>query len=349
MSIVGHLSFAMLQLKLNTEQDGESVAEKIRDFDILETLELRRPELRRALWSDLFTGRLKEEIPKTLKTLCTAMSFCGARLVELDLSDNAIGPMAVPGIKEYLSSVDACELSVLKLNNCGLGIAGVTIAECLMECHRKSLEFGTPLRLKTFIAGRNRLEYTSTTALAKAFKQIGTLEEIVMPQNGIKAEGIINLADAVRGSPYLKVLNLNDNTFGEKGAMAMAQAVSSLTSLESVDFGDCLCRNKGSKEICIKLVRSGSALKQLNLSGNEITYDTAKELISQVKQIDSMESLKLGTNSFGGQFGELEVDSQTITFLDVGNESDDQGSLSGDEEGDEISNGRSADEEDDDH
>lgn len=39
-----------------------------------------------------------------------------------------------------------------------------------MECHLKSSEFGTPLKLRTFIAGRNRLEFKSTTALAIAFK-----------------------------------------------------------------------------------------------------------------------------------------------------------------------------------
>ncbi|KAI1718996.1 ran GTPase-activating protein 1 [Ditylenchus destructor] len=252
------LSFALQQLKLNTKEDGEKVAQKIREFDYLETLELRgntlgveatvpiadalesRPELRRALWSDLFTGRLKEEIPKTLKLLCDSMSLCGARLVELDLSDNAIGPMAVPGIKDFLASEDACELKVLKLNNCGLGIAGVIIAECLMECHRKSLECGTPLQLKTFIAGRNRLEYKSTVALANAFTQLRSLEEIAMPQNGIKAEGIIALSEAIQHNPKLKSLNLNDNTFAEKGALAMAKALSRVTSLDSVDFGDCL-------------------------------------------------------------------------------------------------------------
>lgn len=53
------------------------------------------------------------------------MTLCGARLVELDLSDNAIGPMAMPGIRDYLASEDACELKILNLNNCGLGIAGV--------------------------------------------------------------------------------------------------------------------------------------------------------------------------------------------------------------------------------
>ena len=52
------------------------------------------------------------------------MNLSGARLKELDLSDNAIGPMAVPGIKDFLASESAFELEILKLNNCGLGIAG---------------------------------------------------------------------------------------------------------------------------------------------------------------------------------------------------------------------------------
>ena len=47
----------------------------------------------------------------------------GARLTELDLSDNAIGPMAMPGIKDFLAG-SAFWLHTLKLNNCGLGIAG---------------------------------------------------------------------------------------------------------------------------------------------------------------------------------------------------------------------------------
>jgi Ran GTPase-activating protein (RanGAP) involved in mRNA processing and transport len=72
----------------------------------------------------MFTGRLKEEIPKTLKYLCDAMTISGARLAELDLSDNAIGPMAVPGIKDFLAGETAFGLRTLKLNNCGLGIAG---------------------------------------------------------------------------------------------------------------------------------------------------------------------------------------------------------------------------------
>jgi Ran GTPase-activating protein 1 len=117
------------------------------------------------------------------------------------------------------------------------------------------------LRLKVFVAGRNRLEYNSTVALAEAFKVIGTLEEISMPQNGIRAEGIIRLADAIRMNTTLKKLNLGDNTFGESGAIAMATALGTLSELEMVDFSDCLCRNRGSMMIAQNLIQSGSQLK----------------------------------------------------------------------------------------
>lgn len=44
-----------------------------------------------------------------------------------------------------------------------------------------------------------------------------------MPQNGINFPGITALSEAVAANPGLRVLNLNDNTFTEKGAAAMAK------------------------------------------------------------------------------------------------------------------------------
>lgn len=38
-----------------------------------------------------------------------------------------------------------------------------------MECHQQSAQEGHPLRLRVFVAGRNRLELISTKALSKAF------------------------------------------------------------------------------------------------------------------------------------------------------------------------------------
>ncbi|KAL3090646.1 hypothetical protein niasHT_023491 [Heterodera trifolii] len=346
MGVMRVLSFAGLQLKLDTIGDGEKIAAKIRECAGLEVLEMRgntlgvgatapiaealecQSNLKRALWSDMFTGRLKEEIPRTLKTLCDAMILSGARLTELDLSDNAIGPMAVPGIKEFLAGEAAFALQTLKLNNCGLGIAGKTIAHCLIECHRRSVSHGTPLCLKIFVAGRNRLEYTSTAALAEAFQIIGTLEEISMPQNGISAEGILKLSESVRQNASLKILNLGDNTFGESGASAMASALEKLARLEIVDFSDCLCRDRGSVLIARSLAASKSPLTELNLSGNEITIEAAKEISRAMSSVTGMQLLKIGVNCFGSQFDDFVHFSRPFAFVDVGTESDDQGSLS---------------------
>lgn len=52
---------------------------------------------------------------------------------------------------------------------------------------------------------------------------MGSMEEVHMPQNGINHAGVTALAEAMQHNPGLRILNLNDNTFTEKGAMAMAQ------------------------------------------------------------------------------------------------------------------------------
>lgn len=44
-----------------------------------------------------------------------------------------------------------------------------------------------------------------------------------MPQNGINHPGVTALAQAFAINPLLRIINLNDNTFTEKGAVAMAQ------------------------------------------------------------------------------------------------------------------------------
>lgn len=62
-----------------------------------------------------------------------------------------------------------------------------------------------------------------TAQLSSALQVIGTLEEVHMPQNGINHPGVTALAQAFAINPLLRVINLNDNTFTEKGAVAMAE------------------------------------------------------------------------------------------------------------------------------
>lgn len=114
----------------------------------------------------------------------------------------------------------------LKLNNCGLGIAGgKMLSSALLDCHAASVKAGTPLQLKVFIAGRNRLENDGAKAIAKVFQAVQTLEMVAMPQNGIYHEGIAALSEAFKVNPNMKTLNLNDNTITAKGAESLGEAL----------------------------------------------------------------------------------------------------------------------------
>uniref|UniRef100_A0A0K0DI43 RAN GTPase-activating protein 2 n=1 Tax=Angiostrongylus cantonensis TaxID=6313 RepID=A0A0K0DI43_ANGCA len=218
----------------------------------------------RCLWSDLFTGRLKTEIPLILRTLCSAVISANCHITELDLSDNAFGPIGAEGISQFLASPSAYSLQILKLNNNGLGAGGQTIAQSLLKCHRNALKDGAKFKLKTFIAGRNRLEDLGAKALAEAFSVLGSLEEINIAQNGIREEGICALARCFQLNLSLRVINLSDNTCNIDGALELAEAIHRLRELEVLDLGDSLCRDDG--VIGISEIISDSKHRKLKVS-----------------------------------------------------------------------------------
>ncbi|KAH9489033.1 Ran GTPase-activating protein 1 [Bulinus truncatus] len=339
------LSFKGKGLKLNAAADAKEIVDAIKKCDHLTALRLEgntlgveaaeeiakalglHPEFERAHWSDMFTGRLKTEIPVALKHLGAAIINANCHLVEIDLSDNAFGPNGVVGLIDLLKSESCYSLQELRLNNNGLGIGGgKMLAECLTECHKSSVAAGRPLSLRTFISGRNRLENEGATALAAAFKAIGTLEFLAMPQNGINHPGISALAEAIAANPKLKHLNLNDNTFTAKGAEAIAKALPKVEDLEVINFGDCLIRTEGARALAGVLKKCHNNLQELILSGNEISKDGAVDVVESLEEKPTLKKLDLDANNFG-EDGCEDVKSlvESLGFKDV------LGSLSGDE------------------
>lgn len=189
----------------------------------------KHPEFKRALLKDLFTGRMKTEIPPALRSLGEGMIFAGAQLTVLDCSDNALGPNGMVGLVDLLQSKVCYSLQELRLNNCGLGIGGATmLAKALNAGLKASIENNTPMRLKVFIAGRNRLENDGSKALAGFFGKIDSLERFEVPQNGIYYPGITALSESFKKNTEMRILNLNDNTIGLKGAEALSFALDSM-------------------------------------------------------------------------------------------------------------------------
>ena len=151
------LSFDGQGMKLNTETDAQEVVTKIKAHKNMETLVFSgntvgieaakaigkaletHPEFKNAHWKDMFTGRMKTEIPPALQHLSRGIMTAGAQLVELDLSDNAFGPIGMDGIVDLLKSPSCYTLKVLKLNNTGCGITGgKKLAETLLTCYNAS-------------------------------------------------------------------------------------------------------------------------------------------------------------------------------------------------------------------
>lgn len=366
----GELSYKGQGRKLDDAQSVEEMVKEIQDFEGLQALRLEgntvgveaaqaiakaletKSALMRCYWSDMFTGRLRSEIPPALNSLGDALMLAGARLTVLDLSDNAFGPDGVKGIENLLKSSTCYTLQELRLNNCGMGVGGGKIlAASLIYNHKKSSAAGSPLSLKVFVAGRNRLENDGATALAQAFKLMGSMEEVHMPQNGINHAGVTALAEAMQHNPGLRILNLNDNTFTEKGAIAMAQALKHLRSIQVINFGDCLVRPEGAKAIAVSVSEGLPILKELNLSYGEITEDAALVVAQAVKDKDQLEKLDLNGNCIGEDgCRALKVAMEAMNMSELlGSLSDDEGEPEDDddEEDDDDDDEEEDDDEDD--
>lgn len=219
-------------------------------------------------------------------------------LIELDLSDNAFGSRSVDPIVPFLTHNRSFQ--IFKLNNNGLGPEGGTvIANALAESARLSKEEGKPSQLRTLICGRNRLQDGSSQAWAKAFSAHGSLVEVRMPQNGIRMDGIANLARGLAKCPNLEYLDLQDNTFGEVGSAAMAEALPVWAKLTFLNFSDCVLSDEGGDvSAVIKTIASGSnpELQTLQLQNNNMEAESFALLAEGISKLLNMKTLELQWN-----------------------------------------------------
>lgn len=275
----------------------------------------------------MFTGRMKTEIPSALIDLSRGVMSANARLTVLDLSDNALGPNGMSGLVDLIKSPSCFSLQELRLMNCGLGITGAKmLAKSLTYCFNKSIEAGTPMELRVFAAGRNRLENEGAKALSAIFGEIQTLQEIIIPQNGIYHVGMSALADALKKNPNMQVINFNDNTITAKGAESLAEAFYSIEALREINLGDCLLKDEGGQILSDVLADCHPDLECLNMSGNEIGAEVGITIANAMAHKDILRELILDCNQFGDE-GVEEIQSimEGIGKLDVLSIEDDEG------------------------
>lgn len=320
---IDELSFAGRGLKLNTKDDVQEIVKSILNCKSMRVLRLegntispevaeelskalmKHPELERFIVNDIFTGRLKDEIPLALKSLCGAIDKSGAHLVEINMSDNAFGPIGLHALVDFLESTSCFSLKEIRMHNNGLGPQGSQkFASALNKCLQNS---GGQFKLKVFVCGRNRLEFEGAKSICDVLKKIGSLEEIQMPQNGIRPSAIEFLAEACMHNTELKIINFNDNTFLKSGAEWMSKALINLKKLEYLNLGDCLLKSKGALLIA-RAVTNLSNLKEIILSFNEINLYTGLEICSLLVKCNfkALQLIDLNGNKFGDD-GKIEI------------------------------------------
>ncbi|KAJ7784637.1 hypothetical protein B0H16DRAFT_1877054 [Mycena metata] len=241
--------------------DGNSIG--VEAGLVLRELLNSMPILKSANFSNIFSRRQKEEIPETLAAICHGLKS-RSTLCDLDLSDNAIGVLAVESIVPFL--LGNRSLRVLKINNVGFGPAAGTIAAKAL--HLSALinsMHQRPSNLRAIICGRSRLQDESAAAWSEAFASYPNLVAVHIPQNGIKELGLTAIAHGLRNCRSLRYINVADNTSREEGldttrtdpdvdaTTAFANGLSSWKELEYLNLSDCCLTKAGTTQIIAAL------------------------------------------------------------------------------------------------
>lgn len=339
------LSFADQSLSLNSAEDAKTIVSAIEKCRCLVFFNLQGNTLgidaakeighaiakhgsllKHALWQDMFTGRLKSEIPIVLEHLSAGLLTANVRLSELDLSNNAFGPIGMKGLVKLLNSPVCYELQTLRLMNNGLGISGAKmLAKALTDNYHASTKAGTPFNLKVLVAGRNRLENEGIIALSQFFSLVKTMEEITIPQNGIYCKGILALSKSLLQNPNLKVLDVQDNILTVLGAEALANVLPKLKNLKRLNIADCLIKSKGALAIA-EALNVHESLENVDVSYNEINGESGVILTKALCDKINLKEYNINGNRFGIET--IEIISNT---LKDSNKDKTLGSFSGDE------------------
>uniref|UniRef100_A0AAY5L9H0 Ran-GTPase activating protein 1 C-terminal domain-containing protein n=1 Tax=Esox lucius TaxID=8010 RepID=A0AAY5L9H0_ESOLU len=229
----GELSYKGRGLKLDTAESVKELVGEIEEYQGLRALRLEgntlgveaaraiakalesKDQLQSCHWSDMFTGRLRSEIPNALRSLGSALMTAGARLTELDLSDNAFGPDGVKSIETLLKS-SACH---------SLREGALAMAQALR--HLRSVQvinFGDCL-----------VRSEGAIAISAVLREgLPILKELNLSFGEITEAAALVVAQAVQDKPHMEKLDLNGNCLGEEGCEALKE------TMENMDLADLL-------------------------------------------------------------------------------------------------------------
>mmetsp|Transcript_9838 Transcript_9838/g.14691 ORF Transcript_9838/g.14691 Transcript_9838/m.14691 type:complete len:481 (-) Transcript_9838:38-1480(-) len=241
---------------------------------------------------DIIAGRMTEMGLHVLQTICDA--FADAELVDVNLSDNAIGQQGIGACKTVLSKP-----SLERLALCNNGLSEATMEQVADILTNDESGTGCVATNLTKIHFYNNMSGEGgCRQFARILEKSSKLTDIRFSSTRAGRDGSDIVASALDvaleegRNANLEKLDLCDNNFGNKASQdALFRALGCTASLSYLDLRDCELELVGIKKIIRALVESGSALEHLDLSGNAVERRGAKQIADYIR--DSGGKLKV--------------------------------------------------------
>lgn len=243
--------------------------------------------------ADIIASRMEEEGLEVLKTLSDA--FQTSQLVEVDLSDNAMGSKGVVACEMVLGG-KAVAGSLQKLSLCNNGLSEFTMEEVAQMLtdqgsgnNDKDKDDGTSTCIASRLTKIHFFNNMSGNQGCESFRKImqqctgGELTDVRFSGTRARAEGSAHIAQAFRELSETELsslanitrLDLADNSFGACYE-DVAKALETCSKLDYLDLHDCCLGDDGIVTVCNALLAANPPLAFLSFSGNDIGADNSE-------------------------------------------------------------------------
>eukprot|EP00696_Hemimastix_kukwesjijk_P007964 gnl/Hemi2/2008_TR715_c0_g1_i1.p1 gnl/Hemi2/2008_TR715_c0_g1~~gnl/Hemi2/2008_TR715_c0_g1_i1.p1 ORF type:complete len:681 (-),score=245.99 gnl/Hemi2/2008_TR715_c0_g1_i1:102-2144(-) len=133
--------------------------------------------------------------------------------------------------------------------------------------------------------------------VAQALARSPNIHTLDLRGSNIRAEGAVHLADIIRANTTLVNLNLEWNAIGvgDKGVLALCEALSMNSSIQTIDLRNNHISPEGGN-IIAQMLKSNVCLQNLDVRWNEIGSKGARAIVDALQYNNTLTSLQLDGN-----------------------------------------------------
>jgi len=214
-----------------------------------------------------------------------SLAFKDSKLTHINLSDNAMGSKGIASCKSILSLPT---LESLQLCNNGLSETSMEEVSDIL------LNSGVCENMKRLHFFNNMSGDGGCTAFARIIQKCSCkLIDIRFSGTRAQREGSLNVALALeelicKEGCSIEHLDLADNSFGVKGAQALASLLILCKDLKYLDLHDCLLEDEGIRLISDSLLNCYECLQHLDFSGNDLTKSATDDIVSVLQKATNL-------------------------------------------------------------